>query len=64
MEWDKDLVEYRLARARQTLDDALVLAEAGRWNACVNRLYYACFYMELKNILKAAGIPANRLEEI
>ena len=28
----------------QTLDDARLLANAGRWNPCVNRLYYACFY--------------------
>ncbi len=39
-----DLVLYRLARARETLEEAQILANAGRWNACVNRLYYACFY--------------------
>jgi uncharacterized protein (UPF0332 family) len=43
-EWNKELVSYRLARAVEALDDARVLAEAKRWNACVNRLYYACFY--------------------
>jgi uncharacterized protein (UPF0332 family) len=26
------------------MEDARILANAGRWNACVNRLYYACFY--------------------
>ncbi len=35
---------YRLDRARETLEEARILANAGRWNACVNRLYYACFY--------------------
>ena len=44
MEWSRDLVRYRLGRARETLEDARILAKAGRWNACVNRLYYACFY--------------------
>ncbi len=44
MAWDKDLVGYRMARAHETLEDARILATAGRWNACVNRLYYACFY--------------------
>lgn len=44
MEWNKDLVSHRLAKADETLEDARVLADAGRWNACVNRLYYACFY--------------------
>lgn len=39
-----DLVEYRLARARETLEDSRLLADAGRWDGCVNRLYYACFY--------------------
>jgi uncharacterized protein (UPF0332 family) len=43
-EWDEDLVGHRITRAHQTLEDARVLAKAGRWNACVNRLYYACFY--------------------
>ena len=43
-EWSRDLVQYRMARADDTLEDARILAKAGRWNACVNRLYYACFY--------------------
>jgi uncharacterized protein (UPF0332 family) len=38
------VVEYRMNRARATLVDARVLAEASRWNACMNRLYYSCFY--------------------
>ncbi|MBL7152439.1 MAG: HEPN domain-containing protein [Phycisphaerae bacterium] len=39
-----ELTVYRLKRARETLEDARILAGAGRWNPCVNRLYYACFY--------------------
>jgi len=39
-----ELVSYRLQRAHETLADAHILADAGRWNPCVNRLYYACFY--------------------
>ena len=38
------LIRYRLERARETLAEAKVLAQAGHWNGCVNRLYYACFY--------------------
>jgi uncharacterized protein (UPF0332 family) len=38
------LINYRLERARETLDEAQLLLEAGHANACVNRLYYACFY--------------------
>ena len=41
---NKELVIYRLQRARESLEDAHILADAGRWNPCVNRLYYACFY--------------------
>ena len=44
IESNGDLVSYRLQRARETLADARILADAGRWNPCVNRLYYACFY--------------------
>lgn len=43
-EWNRDLALYRMSRAEETLEDARILASAGRWNACVNRLYYACFY--------------------
>jgi len=43
-ESNSELVSYRLQRARETLADARILADAGRWNPCVNRLYYACFY--------------------
>ncbi len=38
------LIGHRLERARETLDEARVLGDAGHWNAAVNRLYYACFY--------------------
>ncbi len=40
----KTLVLYRLERAYETLDEALILLERGHLNTFVNRLYYACFY--------------------
>jgi len=43
-QWSKELFFYRLERAQETLEDARILAISERWNACVNRLYYACFY--------------------
>jgi uncharacterized protein (UPF0332 family) len=49
----KDFIGYRLDRAQETLDDARLLAEAGRWNSCVNRLYYACFYAVSALLLQA-----------
>jgi uncharacterized protein (UPF0332 family) len=39
-----DLVKYRVSRALESIAEARVLADAMHWNACVNRLYYACFY--------------------
>lgn len=38
------LVEYRMERARETIDEARILFDAGKINAYVNRLYYSCFY--------------------
>jgi len=38
------LVQYRLERAIEAYQDACSLAEGERWNSCVNRLYYSCFY--------------------
>ncbi|MCA1752262.1 MAG: HEPN domain-containing protein [Cryomorphaceae bacterium] len=40
----KDLVHYRLLRAKETLEDAKLLAEKQRWNSCINRQYYAAYY--------------------
>ena len=44
MESKKELIAYRLQRAKETLEDAEILAEHQKWNSCINRLYYACFY--------------------
>jgi uncharacterized protein (UPF0332 family) len=41
---NRELIVFRQTRAKETLQDALLLAKSSRWNACVNRLYYACFY--------------------
>lgn len=40
----KDMIEYRLNRAKDTLDDACILAEKNKWNSTINRLYYAANY--------------------
>ncbi len=39
-----ELVEYRLKRAWETLDDAHILAEKNKWNSTINRLYYSVYY--------------------
>ena len=32
------------SRAKDTLDDARILAEKHKWNSTINRLYYASYY--------------------
>jgi uncharacterized protein (UPF0332 family) len=59
MESQGDVVLYRLQRARQTLEDARLLANASRWNPCVNRLYYACFYA-VSGLLLQDGLSASK----
>lgn len=39
-----DIVKYRLSRAKDSFDDANILAENNRWNSTINRLYYAAYY--------------------
>lgn len=55
----RDLVLYRLSRARESLEDARILAGAMRWNPCVNRLYYACFYA-VSALLAQEGMSSSR----
>ena len=40
-----DLVQYRISRAYETLEEVLLLAKENHWNAVANRLYYSCFYI-------------------
>ncbi len=39
-----ELIKYRLSKAEESYKDACLLAENKRWNLCINRLYYSCFY--------------------
>ena len=47
----EDLIKYRLLRARDTLDDARILAEKDKWNSTINRLYYASYYAVMALLL-------------
>ena len=38
------IVLLRLNNARQTLEDAKIIANNELWKAAANRLYYACYY--------------------
>ena len=46
-----DLIKYRLERARDTYDDALILSERGKWNSTINRLYYSAYYAVMALLL-------------
>jgi uncharacterized protein (UPF0332 family) len=43
-EHTKALIKYRIERAEETYNEALLMRTGDHWNACANRLYYACFY--------------------
>ena len=43
-EGTKELIKYRLDRAKETLDEAKVMMESGHVYGAANRVYYACFY--------------------
>ncbi len=58
-QWSRELVLYRIDRAHRTLEEAQMLADAGRWNVCVNRLYYACFYA-ISALLARDGLASSK----
>ena len=55
----EDLIKYRLLRARDTLDDAQILAEKNKWNSTINRLYYACYYAVMALLLNSDLKPTT-----
>jgi uncharacterized protein (UPF0332 family) len=40
----QDLINYRLLRAQETLEEVQILYDTEHWNAAINRLYYSCYY--------------------
>jgi uncharacterized protein (UPF0332 family) len=48
----EDYIKYRFHRSEESLNEALILAKNGSWNAVVNRLYYSCFYAVISLLLK------------
>jgi uncharacterized protein (UPF0332 family) len=40
----RELVKYRIIKARDTFNEVNLHIENKLWNTAVNRLYYACFY--------------------
>jgi uncharacterized protein (UPF0332 family) len=54
-----ELVKYRLERADEALEEAKLLAEKAKWNTCVNRLYYSCFYAVIA-LLAKEGMSSSK----
>lgn len=48
----EEYVNYRFHRAEESYEEALILAKEERWNAVINRLYYACFYAVIALLIK------------
>jgi len=47
-----DYIDYRIEKAYDSYDDAQLLFSNERWNACINRLYYSCFYITIALLVK------------
>jgi hypothetical protein len=47
-----DYIGYRFRRAIETLEEASILADNKKWNAVINRLYYAAFYAVTALLIK------------
>jgi hypothetical protein len=52
----KELVKYRLKRAKDTLKEVEVLIENEFLNTAVNRIYYACYYSLIALLLQEAFV--------
>ena len=53
-----DLIDYRLARAEETLEEAAYNAKGGYFNTAVNRLYYAAYYAA-SALMLASGLKTT-----
>lgn len=54
-----DLIKYRIARARDTFEDAQILAGREKWNSSMNRLYYSAYYAIMALLLVSDLKPAT-----
>ncbi|MBW1961255.1 MAG: HEPN domain-containing protein [Deltaproteobacteria bacterium] len=55
----QNLIRYRIERARETLEEALLMQREGHWNSCANRLYYACYYA-VTALLATKGLASSK----
>ena len=57
--YQNDLIQYRLDRAQETYDEAVLMKREKHWNTCANRLYYSCFYAVLA-LLEKHGFASSK----
>ena len=43
--YKEEYIKYRIEKSEQAYLDAKLLATQESWNACINRLYYSCYYI-------------------
>ena len=57
----KDYIDYRLQRAKETIQQVETHIQNEFWNTAVNRMYYACFYAVGALLIKH-GVETTRHE--
>lgn len=55
----EELIEYRVKRAYESLEEAKLLSKSGHWNTTVNRLYYAVYYIVSAYLIKIDQSPGS-----
>ncbi len=48
----QDLINYRITRSKDTLNEVYEIMKLGYFNTAINRMYYASFYAVLALLLK------------
>jgi uncharacterized protein (UPF0332 family) len=48
----QELINYRMSRVNETLEEVEFLVDNGLYNTAINRLYYACFYAVTSLLVK------------
>lgn len=57
-DYQNEYINYRLQKSDEALDDAKLLFNNKSFSACVNRLYYASYYI-VSSLLLNAGIKTQ-----
>ena len=55
----EDYINYRIKRAEEAFEEAVLLAKLNRWNTVINRLYYSMFYIISALLLKNGVNPST-----